>query len=244
MEPEIYRDMVNIQEQHWWFAARREILSAVISRLPLPPRSAANILEIGCGTGGNLRMLNRFGHISAVEMDDFARSQAELIGEISVRPGALPGSLPFPARAFDLVCLFDVLEHVEDDAAGLATAAEMMYSGGRLLITVPAYDWLFGAHDRAHHHFRRYAARDLMRLAHAAGLGIERVGYFNTLLFPVIAATRLLERVRTRVCASDAVLPSPTLNFLLKKIFAVEARMVGRHFFPFGTSVIAILSRR
>ncbi|MCC4115632.1 class I SAM-dependent methyltransferase [Aromatoleum toluclasticum] len=242
MEPEIYRDMAKIQDQHWWFAARREILSVVISRLPLPSQSATNILEIGCGTGGNLGMLSRFGKISAVEMDDFARRQAELVGETLVKPGALPAPLPFPARAFDLVCVFDVLEHVEDDASGLAAAGQMAHRGGRILITVPAYNWLFGAHDRAHHHFRRYTANDLGRLARAAGLKIERIGYFNTLLFPVIAATRLMERFQTRISASDAVLPSPTLNFLLKNIFATEARIVARTFFPFGTSVIAILS--
>lgn len=243
MEPEIYRDMAKLQEQHWWFAARRLILSAVISRLPLPLHPTADILEIGCGTGGNLGMLSRFGQISAVEMDDFARRQAEIVGGIAVKSGALPAPLPFPARTFDLVCVFDVLEHVEDDTSGLAAAGAMVNAAGRILITVPAYNWLFGAHDRAHHHFRRYTANDLARLAHAVGLKIERIGYFNTLLFPIIATTRILERFQQRVSASDAVLPSPTLNFLLKNIFAAEARIVGRTFFPFGTSVIAVLSR-
>lgn len=242
MEAEIYRDMARIQDQHWWFAARHEILSGVIARLTLPSHSATNILEIGCGTGGNLGMLSRFGTISAVELDDYARRQAELVSGTLVKHGALPEPLPFPTGAFDLVCVFDVLEHVEDDATGLAAAGKMAHQGGHILITVPAYNWLFGAHDRAHHHFRRYTKNDIGRLAREAGLKIERIGYFNTILFPVIAATRLLERFQTRIAASDAVLPSPTLNFLLKNIFAAEARIVARAFFPFGTSVIGILS--
>lgn len=242
MNPDVYRDMAMIQEEHWWFAARREILAAVIERLPLPDRNVARILEIGCGTGGNLQMLGRFGQVRAVEGNNFARAHAKRLSGVEVRTGALPGPLLYPARAFDLVCLFDVLEHVARDGAGLAAAAGMLQPNGRLLVTVPAYNWLFGAHDRSHRHFRRYSAHRLARLAASAGLTVERIGYFNTLLFPLIAAHRLLDHCLSRDNASDAVLPSPLFNRLLYTVFAAEAPLVARTFLPFGTSVIAVLS--
>ncbi|MBS1189193.1 MAG: methyltransferase [Rhodocyclaceae bacterium] len=238
MELYLFDEMAQVARSHWWFAARREILAALIARLDLP--RLARIVEIGCGTGDNLAMLSRFGQVRALEAEPYALAIARQAG-VEVLPGRLGEVLPLPEGIFDLVCLFDVLEHVADDGRGLAAAARLLRPSGRLVATVPAYPWLFGPHDVAHHHFRRYSAGSLRRVAEAAGLKVERLGYFNTLLFPLIAAGRLADRLLGREVAHAPALPPEWLNRVLHAIFAAEAPLVARTFLPFGTSVIAVL---
>ena len=159
---------------------------------------------------------------------------------MAVVAGALPGPLPFPEQQFELVCLFDVLEHIEDDVASLRAATRLVRPGGWLLVTVPAYSWLFGPHDRVHGHYRRYTASHLAKVAREAAVLVRQVGYFNTLLFPLIVISRLISRIHG-TDGGDAKLPNPLLNRILHGIFSAEAPVVARCFLPFGTSVIAVL---
>ena len=239
MQPEIYLEMAKLQDRHWWFVARRMILDRVISELRLPAN--ALVLEIGCGPGGNLSMLKGHGQLHALETDPLARQLASVLSICPVLPGALPAPLPFPPASFDLVCLFDVLEHIEDDQAALQSAATLLRPGGRILITVPAYPWLWSAHDEAHHHKRRYTASTLNHVAKAATLAPLRLGYFNTLLFPMIALLRGVRGSLSKESSSDCTLPSPWINQLLTRIFAAERWILSRATFPFGTSLLAVL---
>jgi len=242
MDPALYREMADIQQTHWWFAARRHVLSGLIGALtPTPSR----ILEIGCGTGGNLAMLARFGQVCAAEMDEFARDMArQTAPDIDIQPGWLPDGLPFEKQEFDLICLFDVLEHVRDDQAALASVFQKVRpGGGKVLLTVPAYQWLYTAHDAAHHHLRRYTARQVSALAENVGFRVRRKGYFNTILFPLIVFLRLLGRLTGKETGSDAAMPPPFLNRTLYWLFASEALLLPKFFFPFGVSSILILER-
>lgn len=241
MDPKLYREMAETQQQHWWFRARREILARVIARLGLPLH--AELLEIGAGTGGNLGMLSKYGRVSAVEVDGFASRYASDLSGLHVLYGYLPDQLPFADASFDLVCLFDVLEHVEDDTSALKRVHRLLKPGGRAVVTVPAYQWLYGAHDRAHHHFRRYTARQLYVKARDAGLRVGRNGYFNALLFPLVALRRLQRMATAQKDHHDAALPSRLVNGLLYAIFAAEKYIVPIALFPYGTSVLAVLER-
>ncbi|MDP2795493.1 MAG: class I SAM-dependent methyltransferase [Sulfurisoma sp.] len=241
MDPAIYRRMAATQHQHWWFAARREILAQVIETLALPSPNAT-ILEIGCGTGANLPMLARFGTVCAMENDAFSLQQVKKTTGIDVRDGSLPDRIPFDDRRFDLICVLDVLEHVKDDGASLETIRRLLAPGGRILVTTPAYQWLYSSHDTHHHHFRRYTSRQLAQLARTAGLVPTRIGYFNTLLFPLAVVRRLYSRLLPGSGNDDTAMPGPLINGILRRVFMLEAFVARRWFAPFGVSVIAILS--
>jgi SAM-dependent methyltransferase len=241
MDATIYERMANTDQDHWWFVARRRILAALIAREVRPP-AAARILEIGCGTGHNLAMLGQFGHVEASELEPAARALAAKRLGRSVASAALPDLSMYPEASFDLVALLDVLEHVADDAAALAAIRERLKPGGKLLVTVPANRWMWSAHDAEHHHHRRYSKGELKRALRSAGFEIALLSHFNSLLFPPIAAARLVGKLTGRESADDGI-PAPPVNRLLQSVFGLEAGLIGRVPLPFGVSLVAIVQR-
>jgi SAM-dependent methyltransferase len=241
MERAIYDQMRVLQQDHWWFAARREILASQIARLPLP--RPAQILEAGCGPGGNLAMLQRFGEVSAIEPDEASRSYAAEQSGVEVRGGFLPQSAPDFGKAFDLVACFDVIEHVPDDAGAVARLADYLKPGGYMITTVPANAWMWSDHDAAHHHKRRYALPAYRKLFENAGLTVRRASHFNTLLFPPIAAVRLVKTATGRTGGDETMPPAP-LNRVLKAVFGAERALLAAADLPFGVSILLIAQRR
>ena len=241
MDRAVFERMAELDQQHWWFTARRRILSAVIRRVARPPANA-RILELGCGTGHNLDMLGAFGPVEASELDDHAREMASKRLGRPVEKVALPDLSKFPASSYDMIALLDVLEHVPDDKGSLAAIFTRLKPGGALLLTVPANPWMWSAHDVAHHHHRRYRKAEIAALAREAGFEIDLLSPFNTMLFPLIAGVRLLNKVRGHDSSDDA-LPSPPVNRALDRLFGAEAGLIGRLPFPFGVSLVAVLRR-
>jgi len=241
MERAVFDRMAELDQEHWWFLARRRILDQVISRVVRPPVDAT-MLEVGCGTGHNLPMLGRYGTIDACELDRCARALASKRLGKKVRDARLPDLSMFERNAYDLVALLDVLEHVPDDIGSLRAIHRRLKPGGALLLTVPANPWMWSAHDVAHHHFRRYTRSGLAKLFEQAGFEVQLLSYFNSLLFPPIAATRLLNKARGHDSADDA-LPGPRVNALLNKVFGLEAALVDRVPMPFGVSLVAVVRR-
>ena len=241
MERAVFDRMAELDQDHWWFIARRKILQQLIERVVEPP-VGARVLEVGCGTGHNLAMLGRFGKVEASELDDCARALASKRLGRGVREAKLPDLSMFERGAYDLVALLDVLEHVPDDVASLRAVHKRLAPGGALLLTVPANPWMWSAHDVAHHHFRRYSRRELARVIREAGFEVQLLSFFNSLLFPLVAAARIVGKVIGRE-SSDDQLQSPTVNALLNRIFSLEAGMVGRLPLPFGVSLVAVLRR-
>lgn len=232
-----------VEDDHWWFRGRRRILDTVLGGLDLP--AGARILEAGCGPGGNLAMLQRHGTVDAFEIDDAARAHANRRGLADVRPGALPDAVPFDGP-YDVIGLFDVIEHVEDDAAALVALRDRLAPAGRLVLTVPAFMWLWSEHDVVNHHFRRYDRAGLVARLEAAGLAVEHATYFNTLLFPLVAGVRGLHRLRGQSGGggSDAdTIPPPPVNRLLERVFAAERHLVPTRRLPVGVSLLAVARR-
>ncbi|HEU4957665.1 MAG TPA: class I SAM-dependent methyltransferase [Sphingomicrobium sp.] len=241
MERKVYEQMAKLDGQHWWFTARRRILDGVIERIVRPPKDA-RILELGAGTGHNLAMLSRFGRVEASELDPIARQLAsERLGRPVVE-AALPDLSMFPADSYDLVALLDVLEHVSDDKGSLHAIYQLLKPGGALILTVPINPWMWSAHDVAHHHHRRYRKKEIRKLAEDAGFSIDLISPFNSLLFPPIAAVRLVGKLTGKDDSDDA-LPSPLINRTLDSVFGLERGLIGRLPMPFGVSLVAVLRR-
>lgn len=242
MERAVFDRMAEQDQLHWWYVARRRILADLIAReIPLPEE--ARILEIGCGTGHNFEMLSRFGRLDAIEVDGEARALASRRLGHAVGDAPLPELTGVPDGAYHLIALLDVLEHVEEDGASLESIARKLAPGGWILLTVPAYQWMWSAHDEAHHHKRRYSKSGLIAVAEAAGLKPELVTYFNTLLFPLAAAARIAGKLAGKTESDDKMPPAP-LNALFGAAFGLERHLVGKVPLPAGLSLVAILSTR
>jgi SAM-dependent methyltransferase len=224
---------------HWWFLGRRAVILAEMARRL--PAGRARMAELGCGSGGMLEALLRFGTAVGVETDAALRARAQERG-LDVRAGALPDAIPLHPGRWDAVCLFDVLEHVDDEAGALAACRRLLVPGGRLFVTVPAYAWLWSRHDELLGHRRRYTARGLRQVAERAGFTVERLTYFNTILAPPIVAVRIV-RAALRRPGHDLDRPAPWLNRALAACFSAEARLLRWTSPPFGISILLVARR-
>lgn len=240
MDRLIYDRIRDLEADHWWFVGRRQILRGLLQRVGTPPD--AQILEVGCGAGGNVPLLRAFGAVTALEPDDESRAYASERLGLAVDTGLLPDGLPYAPETFDLVCAFDVVEHVDDDAASVRALARLVKPGGAILTTVPAYQWMWSHHDVLHHHKRRYRLPAYRALYEAAGLTIETATYFNTLLFPLAAAQRTAKRLLGDKSADDAM-PPAALNKALASVFSLETPLATGPGLPFGLS-IAVIARK
>lgn len=238
MELALFQEMASNEETHWWFVARRAIIDRILSKLPRD--GVTDIFEAGCGTGGNLAMLSRYGTTYGMELDDTARAfaTAQHIGELA--PGSLPDDIPFNDKTFDIIVILDVLEHIENDADALQALFPRLKQGGWLLVTVPAFNCLWSKHDEIHHHKRRYTVKGLQIIVSAAGYKPVYASYFNSLLFPVMAAGRLMQRLVGDRFPDGRKKPNRYFNKILTWLFSIERFLVGDVFLPFGGSIILL----
>lgn len=240
MDRQVYREMFGNEDQHWWFVARRKILQKIFCAYFA--ESAGSILEVGCGTGGNLGFLATRGDIQGMELDDEALEMANSRNICPVRKGLLPDYIPFE-QSFDLICMLDVLEHIDDEPGALRAVRKKLNQEGKILITVPAYMFLWSAHDVAHQHKRRYRKEQILGLVKEAGFRVVYSTYFNSMLFPVISLTRMINNVLGRECVSDVEMPSKTFNNMLMKIFSSERFFMPIFSFPFGVSILVVAEK-
>ncbi len=238
MKESLFHKMAEVEDRHWWFVGRRAIVREILQDLALPPQ--AELLEVGCGSGGNIPLLASFGRVFAVDSDPVALDYAARTGLAEVAAGFLPDGLPFPGRSFDLCCLLDVLEHLPADGESLARIHARLLPGGFLLVTVPACPALWSAHDELHGHQRRYRRRELLQKIRAAGFTVQHVSFFNSLLLPVVALVRVVERLFPQRAEADLDLPTAWLNRTLARVFAWERHLVRRASLPCGVSLLVV----
>ena len=245
MTPEMNDAHDRLEDRHWWFEGRRRVIRSVLNK-HLLPRANRRILDVGCGSGGMFPLLSEFGEVAGAEYspDMRARAQAKFPGK-RIERCELPNDIP--SGTFDLVTAFDVIEHVDDAIGSLRTMKERLPFDGQIVVTVPAFQFLWSHHDDVNFHKRRYGRMQLVSHLSSAGLKVTFASYFNSLLFPAVAAVRVLEKlVPSRFAPKNEATIDETrepVNSVLTQVFGSESLAVGRTSLPFGVSLIAVAQR-
>ena len=245
MDKNAYLEMKYNQDNHWWYKARKLILEQIVSRVV--PSQSQRILEIGCGTGGNIEFLSQYGYLTAIDNEEIAITSCKdnpffnssRVNFIHTKVECI--STNFPEKSFDLICMFDVLEHIENDREILIQLRKLLSDTGKIIISVPAYDWLWSPHDEYLHHKRRYTRPRLTSLSIDCGYKVLKSGYFNTFLLPAAIMERMFSKFRPIQTKNVVQIPSPMVNNFLFQIFKLERFLVNRLTLPFGLSVWAVL---
>ena len=242
MEFVTYESEAETEQSHWWFVGRRTLFGKVVRSLGLPMDAA--IIDIGSSTGSNLRLLQQIGHtnIKGVDSSPVARDFCAQKGLAEVIPGDIR-DLPFEDESVDLAFATDILEHVDQDDVGLKEIFRILKPGGHALLTVPAFESLWGIQDDISLHKRRYLKPGFSQLVKTAGFDVKRSFYFNYLLFPLIWVTRLILRILKPKIRAETDINSAFINKVLLKLFTADilsAEVVNP---PCGVSIL-ILGRK
>jgi SAM-dependent methyltransferase len=237
MQHHTYAIMDGVEGSHWWFVGRRAILESFLEQI-VPPGSRPRILDIGCGTGANLEMLSQFGDAEGVDVSEEALEFCRKKG-LAAQKG-LAEKLPFPDNSFDITTALDVVEHLDDDVAGLKEMHRVTKAGGASLIFVPAFMWLWGVQDDISHHRIRYTKRQIVERLEKAGYKVERATYANWTFFAPILAGRTLMKLTGIRPESENNVNVSALNGVFGKLFASERLWLRRFNFPFGVSIVIV----
>lgn len=253
MEAHAYRELHQLEQHHWWYRGTRAIYRTLLEHDL--PRPCGPVLDVGCGTGGNLDLLSAWG--SVVALEPWAPALQSCSPDKALRVQGRAEALPFDDETFGLVAILDVLEHVVDDVGVLCEAGRVCHPSGAILLFTSAFMFLWSQHDEVNRHIRRYTARELQTKAQRAGLTVRRLSYANCLLFPLAAPIRLLQRLcgqlhsqrrgewrnqRNESHVDMFPVPEP-LNSMLADLLALEGHCIRRARLPFGVSLVAVLGR-
>jgi SAM-dependent methyltransferase len=251
MQQHTYAIMDRVEDTHWWFVGRRAILETFLKNLVgSSSRSLASvdteksvnapfrILDVGCGTGANLEMLSQFGAAEGVDVSDEALDFCRKKG-LTVQKG-LAETLPYADGTFDVTTALDVIEHLDDDVAGLKEMHRVTKSGGHSLIFVPAFMWLWGVQDDISHHRIRYTRKQIVERIEKAGFKVERATYANFTFFAPVLAGRALMKLTGIKPESENNINISALNGIFGRIFSSERFWLKNLNFPFGVSIVAV----
>src|SRR5688572_11313769 len=243
MQAHHYPIIYEVEESHWWYVGRRKIIQTFVERICASlDNPDPRILDVGCGTGANLKMLGLYGRAEGVDISEQAVEFCKRRGLESVKLGAIE-ELPFEDQSFDIITALDVLEHLDDDAAGLQEIKRVLRPGGMLLLFVPAFMFLWGVQDDVSHHRRRYRLPELRRAVERAGFVVERTTYANiTFFLPILLGRKLMSLTGLRTESENNINVS-ALNGVFGTIFGAERAALRYLNFPFGVSGLCIARR-
>ena len=253
MSPDEYERMYRLEDRHWWFAARRTLLSSALERwrgtLPAPTAAGPlRLLDVGCGTGATLAHLSGYGEAYGVDVEPRALAFCRARGLRTNLALASASALPFADGTFQVAVALDVLEHVGDDRAAAREIARVLAPGGLLFASVPAYPSLWSGHDVALMHRRRYTRAAFESLLTGAGLSVEHRTHTVSALLPPVYLLRHFQRLArlggSRPARADIYPTPPPLNALLRAELEWEGRVALRTPLPFGVSLFAVARKK
>jgi len=235
-----YPILFRVEQSHWWHIGRRRILAGFVDEIcrnvtDRRPR----ILDVGCGTGANLIMLSKYGDAEGVDVSEDALAFCRERGLDKVKLGA-GEELPYEDGTFDLVTALDVVEHMDDDLAGLSEMQRVLRPGGRVLLFVPTFMFLWGLQDEVSNHRRRYRLPQLRRVLQQAGFEVERTTYANITFFAPILLIRQLMRLTGIKTSSENNITVSSLNGFLGRVFGAESTILRYVNLPFGVSGLCV----
>lgn len=231
-----------VESFHWWFVVRRKLLKSLLSSLDLNRNCIT--LDIGCGTGSNFKILRALGfNVIGLDQSIYALSLIKKKINFLLINGDL-NKLPTQSNSTGIIIAMDILEHLEDDSNGIKEICRTLKKGGILILTVPAFGFLWGIQDVVTGHKRRYSKREILKKLKQEGFEILRSSYFNFFLFfPIFFARRVIHLLGLRV-ASENEINFPLINFFLRIIFSLEPYILRYFSFPFGVSIFCIARKR
>ena len=241
MQSHHYPILFQVEETHWWYVGRRRIIRSLVERI-CATLNNPGILDVGCGTGANLLMLSKYGDAEGVDISEDALAFCRERGLEKVRLGAAE-ALPYEDGTFDLVTALDVVEHLDDDLAGLTELRRVLQPGGRVLLFVPAFMFLWGLQDDVSHHRRRYRLPELRRVLERAGFEIERTTYANITFFLPILVGRQLMRLTGIKAESENNINVPALNGVFGRLLGAESWILRYMNLPFGVSGLCVAKK-
>lgn len=251
MEKSAYYEFRDHEDRHWWFIGRKSIFCHILRRFASRSQAAERrVLDLGCGMGGMLAELAEFGQVYGTDISQEALAHCSNRGFRRVFR-ATGGHLPFRDSTFDIVTAFDTIEHIPDDEQALSECARILKPGGLIVVSVPAYQFLYTHQDRVVHHQRRYTARMLKKRLKDQGFEPLRVSYINFLLFPLILPIVLCVKLKQAFkrptdedAKSNVSVPVPrTVNSILARIFSSERHVHARIGVPAGHSLLAVAQK-
>ena len=240
MQSHHYPILYQVEETHWWYVGRRRIIQWLVERICATlDEPSPRILDVGCGTGANLKMLAAHGRAEGVDISSQAVDFCRERGLDSVKLGAIE-HLPYDDSSFEIVTALDVIEHLDDDVAGLREMRRVLRSDGRLLLFVPAFMFLWGVQDDVSNHRRRYTLPSLVKAVEAAGFSVEWSSYANISFFlPVLVVRSVMRWLGLRAATEYGINISP-MNGPFSRLFAAERLLLKRGRLPFGVSAVCI----
>jgi len=241
MDKTAYIQMANTEKYHWWYVGKRTIIDFFLNTYK---KENLKILDIGSGTGENLSMLSKFGLVDAIEKEktaiEFSKSLS--LKNVNILEGEFPYNIPDKVinTKYDIIVMLDVLEHIKEDELALKKLTSLLKKNGIIILTVPAYKWLYSNHDIILHHYRRYSKKEIINKTKHL-FNIEKITYFCFFTFPLFILSRLLNKLTKKDSLLGTNIPNKYINKILLKIFSFE-RFILKYFnFPFGSSMLVVL---
>ena len=240
MRSDLYQDMYKTEEMHWWHVAKRLFVKNLITTHI--PKKTLSILDVGCGTGKNMEELSYFGDVWGVDISSDALAFCKKRGLIQVKKGEAE-KLPFENESFDVATILDVLEHV-DDIAALSEIKRVLKDDGYIIITVPAFNWLWSKWDEVLHHKRRYTRKQIDTIVAGCGFNIIRNTHIHSFLIIPSLVIRKLKQLQKKQYTSDFQINNPYINTFFAFISRLEQMWITRYDMPVGTSILCLAQKK